>query len=62
MTTAIISLITAVAVAIPTIWAWKLSRDKKKAEKQHAKTLENIRKSIHSGDESAVRQELAKWL
>lgn len=62
MVAGIIALITALAVAIPTIWAAKQYFDKKKAAKDLEKRKQDIRKAVTSGDINAVRDELSKWL
>ncbi len=59
---AIIALLTAIAVAIPTIWAWRVSAAKKKVEKEHAKQKAEISTAIHSGNIDTVRRTLARWL
>ena len=62
MVTGIIALITALAVAIPTIWAWKVSSDKRKMAQDHVKRKLAIRKAVMEGDIDKVRREMARWL
>jgi len=60
--TGIIALITALAVAIPTLWAAKQYFDKKKAAKELEKKKQEIRKAITGGDLDAVKRTLSKWI
>ena len=62
MATGIIALITAIAIAIPTIWAWRVSAAKKKAIKDLEKHKQDIRRAVTTGDIDKVRREMAKWL
>ena len=59
---AILAVVAAIAAAIPSLWAWKLSNDKKKAAKDLEKRKYDIRKAVTTGDIDAVRRTLAKWL
>ncbi len=62
MATTILSIIAAALIAIPTIWAWKLSRDKTKAKEAYDKHIDQVHIAIRTGDINEVRDELAKWL
>lgn len=59
---AILALVTALAITIPTLFAWKQSRDKKKAVKELEKRKSEIRHAVASGNVDVVKRTLAKWL
>lgn len=58
----ILAIIAAALVAIPTLYAWRVSRDKKKSEAAHEKHKQAVRKAITEGDIDKVRREMARWL
>lgn len=58
----ILGIISAALIAIPTIYAWKLSRDKKKDKEAYDKHIDQVHIAIRTGDVDKVCDELAKWL
>ena len=62
MANAILALITAVAVAVPSIWAWRKYAAKAKVRKQKKKDDEEIIQAVRSGDVDAVARLTTKLL
>ena len=54
MVKAILAIIAAALVAIPTIWTWKVSSEKKKAAKDLEKQKQKIEDAVFSGNANAV--------
>ncbi len=62
MINAILTLLIAVAAAVPTIWAWKKYAAKAKVRKQKKKDDEEIIQAVRSGDVDAVARLTTKLL
>ena len=62
MVKGILALLTAALVALPIVWQWSKARATKKAEKEHTKAKQDIRKAVTSGDIDSVKRTMARWL
>ncbi len=58
----ILGIISAALIAIPSVWAWKLSRDKRRDKEAYNKHMDQVHIAIRTGDIAKVREELGKWL
>lgn len=58
----VLALVTALAVAIPTVWAIWQHIERRRVEKDLAKAKSAIRKAVTERDADKVRRELARWL
>lgn len=54
MVKAILALITAAAIAIPTLWAWKVLADKKRKAKDLEKQKKTIEDAAFRGDTATL--------